>query len=156
VWYGRGVGLVKQVYSAGGQVLTAELAKTNVKPDAPAKADPSGKPDPAPAAGDVVRYESKDGKVLLYHPKGWKVAEGAMFGEGTYSVTVDAPDENAGVLFMTIGLNDQLKDSVELAKVMLANLGRTFPTLKVSDMTSTQDRIRTTATVTFSKGEKKA
>jgi hypothetical protein len=142
-WYARGTGLVRQAYSLGAQAMTAELAKTNVK---------------AAAAGapDTVRYESKDGKVLLYHPKGWKVADGAMFGEGTYGVTIDAPDENAGVLFITFTLNDSIKDSVTLANLVLGNLAKTYPTLKVSDMTSTQDRARTTAAVTFTQGEKKA
>jgi len=149
-WYVKGLGLVKQTFALGAQTMTADLVKTNVRP-APAA--------PGPAAGAeaaVVRYESKDGKVLLYHPKGWKVAEGALFGEGTYGVTVDEPDENAGVLFLTFALNDQIKDSVTLANLVLANLARTYPTLRLSDMTSTQDRARTTAAVTFTQGVKKA
>jgi hypothetical protein len=144
-WYGKGVGLVRQVYAAGGQTLTAELAKTNVAPKAP-----------APAGGaDFVRYESKDGKTLLYHPKGWKVADGAMFGEGTYSVTVDSPDDTAAALFMTFAVNEQLKDSMELAKLLLGNLAKTYPDLAVSEMKATKDRARTTAAVSYTNAGKK-
>jgi hypothetical protein len=179
-WYARGLGLVKQAFTLGAQTMTAELSKTNVKPAQAAPAPAAGgircpkcgaatrgkfcnecgtslpAPPSAGTEADVVRYESKDGKVLLYHPKGWKVAEGAMFGEGTYGVTVDAPDENAGVLFLTFALNDQIRDSVVLASRVLGNLAKTYPTLRVSDMTSTQDRARTTAAVTFMQGAKKA
>jgi hypothetical protein len=130
-----------------GQTFGSELAATSL---------PRPRAEPAPAAGpEFLRYESKDGRALLYHPKGWKVADGALFGEGTYGVTVDAPDENAGVLFMTFAVSESLKDSLELAKLMLGNLRKTYPDLAVSEMTSARDRLRTTAGISFTNGAKK-
>ena len=182
-WYGKGLGLVKQTLSLGGQTMTAELTQSSLRPGPGAPAAPAGEAkcpkcgaaaagkfcaqcgtalgaaSPTPAAGpsgDLVRYESKDGKVLLFHPQGWKVAEGAIFGEGTYGVTVDAPDQNAGIFFVTFAVGDAIKDSVALANQVLSNLSKTYPGLAVADMTSTQDRARTTAAVSFMMGEKKA
>ncbi|HLY07665.1 MAG TPA: hypothetical protein VKW04_00025 [Planctomycetota bacterium] len=152
IWYGKGVGVVRQLYSMGQQTLTAELTKTTLKPPAPA---PAPAPSPAAGAPDVVRYESKDGKVLLYHPKGWTVADGALYGEGTYGVNIQSPDENAGVLFITFALSEQLPDSVALANLLLGHLSRSNPTFNVADMSSTQDRARTTTAVTMTQGGKK-
>lgn len=145
-WYAKGVGPVRVRYSVGAQSMTADLVRTTMKP---------GAPSPAAPAGDLVRYESKDGRVLLYHPKGWKVADGPVFGEGTYGVKVDAPDDSAGVLFLTFALNEQLPDSVALATLMLGNLARSNPTLSVGEMTSTQDRARTSAAATLTQAGQK-
>ncbi len=144
-WYAKGLGAVRFLYRMGPQSMTAELTKTNVIAGTPAAA----------ASTDVVRYESKDGKLLLYHPKGWKVADGPVFGDGSYGVKVDAPDDNAGVLFLTFSLTDQLPDSVALANLLLGNLTRSNPTLKVTEMSSTQDRARTSAAVTLIQSDKK-
>jgi hypothetical protein len=157
LWYGKGIGIVRQVYSLGPQSMTAELTKTTVKPGAPTAAAPSGTVAAPAASGssDFVRYESKDGKLLMYHPKGWKVADGALYGEGTYGVNVQSPDENAGVMFITFALTDQLADSVALANLLLGNLARSNPTFKVAEMSSTQDRARTTAAVAMTQQDKK-
>jgi len=45
----------------------------------------------------LEKYQSPDGKVVLYKPKGWNVAQGDVFGPGTYGVTVMEPQENAVV-----------------------------------------------------------
>ncbi|HYF00058.1 MAG TPA: hypothetical protein VEJ18_14155 [Planctomycetota bacterium] len=174
-WYAPGVGLVKQVYAFGDRQMTAELSSTTLA--APAAAAPPAAtgprvcarcktPDkgggkfcaecaapfpaaaaPATAAGEAVRYESKDGKVLLYHPPGWKVQEGDMFGPGTYSVTVEQADESAGVLFMTFAVDDRMPDSAALAGLVLSNLRNAFPDLAVGKMTSSRDRARTVSDV---------
>ena len=52
--------------------------------------DPPGADGPA-----MEKYQSPDGKVLLYKPQGWNIAQGDMFGPGTYGVTVLEPQENA-------------------------------------------------------------
>ncbi|HEX7897159.1 MAG TPA: hypothetical protein VF950_05340, partial [Planctomycetota bacterium] len=171
-WFAKGVGLVKQVYEVNGQAMTAELVSTSLKPAAPAApracakcgavdkaggkfcaecAAPFGTSTP-PAAG-LVRYESKDGKVLLYHPAGWKVNEGEQFGPGTYTVAVEEADESAGLLFMTFGT--QAADSVALAGLLLGNLLKAYPDLAVVGMKSSADRARTTADVRLTMGGKK-
>jgi hypothetical protein len=140
LWYGRGIGVLKQAMTLGHQSLTAELTATNLK----------AAPAPAPAAGgSMVRYESKDARVLLFHPPGWKVADGEQFGPGTYSVSVGAPDESAGVLFMTFALNEQAPDSVALANLILGNLRKTYADFTVADMRSAKDRTRTTASAAY-------
>lgn len=168
LWYAKGLGMVRQVYEVGGQKMTAELASTSLQPAAaPAGprrcgkcgaedkaggkfcaecAAPFGMSTPAPA-GAFVRYESKDGKVLLYHPAGWKVQEGEQFGPGTYTVAVEEADESAGLLFMTFALDPAVQDSVAVAGTVLSNLSRSFPDLRVDAMRSGKDRARTTADV---------
>lgn len=93
--------------------MSAELSKTNVKAAAapPALSGIGGALGKAAGTkAESVRYESKDAKVLLNHPKGWKVSEGAMMGEGTYAVSVESPDENSGVLFVTFTVGEQLNE----------------------------------------------
>lgn len=108
---------------------------------------PAASAAPPAAGGEAVRYESKDGKVLLYHPPDWKVQEGDMFGPGTYSVTVEQADGSAGVLFMTSAVDDRIPDSVALAGSVLSNLRKAFPDLTVGKMSSSRDRARTASEV---------
>jgi hypothetical protein len=103
-----------------------------------------------------TRYESKDGKALLFHPKGWKVQEGGdSFGPGTFTLAVEDPGDAAGVLFMTFAPNESLTDSVALANLLLGNLKKAYPDLDVGQMSSTKDRSRTNASATYSDGQKK-
>ena len=67
---------------------------------APEPNRPAAAPSPA-GPPSLEKYQSPDGKVLLYKPQGWNVAQGDMFGPGTYGVTVMEPQENAVVLFIT-------------------------------------------------------
>lgn len=174
-WYAKGFGVVKQVYQFNGQAMATELVSTSLKPAEapPAPAGPRtcakcGAVDKAggkfcaecaapfgtsTSSGGFVRYESKDGKVLLFHPAGWKVQEGEQFGPGTYTVAVEEADESAGLLFMTFA--SQAADSIGLANHLLANLGKAFPDLAVTDMKSSKDRARTTADVRLTMGGKK-
>ena len=103
------------------------------------------------AAGQpaLEKYQSPDGKVLLFRPKDWKVTEGSMFGQGTYAVVVTEPQENAVALFMTLQVSEEIKDSVVLAAKCLAALQEEFPTLQATNVNSTPDRGRTIADVTL-------
>ena len=111
-----------------------------------------------PAAGNqpaLERYQSPDGRVLLYRPKDWKVTQGDMFGPGTYGVTVMEPQENAVVLFITFAVTEQIKDSVVLAAKCIAALREEYPDLQATNMNSTPERERTIADLTLTdEGEK--
>ena len=123
----------------------------------PAAAAQPGQPA-TPAAGNqpaLERYQSPDGKVLLYRPKGWNVTQGEMFGAGTYGVVVMEPQENAVVLFITFPVNEQIKDSVVLAAQCIAALREPYPDLQATNMNSTPERERTVADITLTDdGEK--
>lgn len=160
LWFAPGVGMIRQVYQVGRQSMSAELASWTVKPAAAAvPVAPAPKPDPAPAAapkGDFVRYESKDGKALLFYPKGWKVQEaGDSFGPGTFALAIEDGNDRAGVLFMSFAVTEALGDSVALANQMLGNLKKAYPDFEVGQMSSSKDRARTNAAATYSDGAKK-
>jgi hypothetical protein len=115
-------------------------------------AAPASAPEPnrpaAPAVANPLsleRYQSPDGKVLLYKPKGWNVAQGDMFGPGTYGVTVMEPQENAVVLFITFPVTAQVKDSVALAARCITALHQRYPDLQAANIQSTPRRERTIA-----------
>lgn len=103
----------------------------------------------------MERYQSADGRVVLYKPKDWQVTEGDLFGPGTYSVVVMEPQENAVALFMTFPVTPEIKDSVVLAARCVAALREEYPDLKAANMNSTPDRGRTMAELTLTdEGEK--
>jgi hypothetical protein len=112
----------------------------------------------AQAAGNqpaLEKYQSPDGKVLLYKPKGWNVTQGDMFGQGTYGVVVMEPQEDGVVIFLTFGLTEQIKDSVVLAAKCIAALRQEYPDLQAANMNSTPERDRTIADITLTdEGEK--
>jgi hypothetical protein len=112
----------------------------------------------APAAANQAsfeKYQSPDGKVLLYKPKGWNAAQGDMFGPGTYGVTVMEPQENAVVLFITFPVSAEVKDSVVLAARCIAALRAKYPDLQATNVNSTAGRERTIANLTLTaEGEK--
>ena len=130
-----------------GQSMTAPVAAP--EPNRPATAPvPAGPPS-------LEKYQSPDGKVLLYKPQGWNVTPGDMFGPGTYGVIVMEPQENAVVLFITFGLTDQVKDSVALAANCIAALRAKYPDLQAASINSTPARDRTIANLTLTaEGEK--
>jgi hypothetical protein len=156
IYYADGVGPVQQVVQTVGQALTAKLVSTNVKPakEAPVAAEPN-KPTVDANKPAMEKYQSADGKVLLYRPPGWPVNQGDMFGQGTYGVTVTEPKENATVLFITFPVNDQIKDSVMLAAKYIGALRAKYPDLQATSINSTQDRARTLAGISLTaEGEK--
>ena len=122
---------------ACGEKITASVA--TAEPNQPAAAN-------RPA---LEKYQSPDGKVLLYKPKDWKVTEGDMFGPGTYGVSLMEPQENAIALFITFPVSEEIKDSVALAAKCIAALRQEFPNLQATQMSSTPDRGRTIANVTL-------
>jgi hypothetical protein len=109
-----------------------------------------------PAAG-LEKYQSQDGRVMLFRPGDWKVEEGEKFGKGTYSVSVMEPNENAIVLFASFPVGEEIKDSVALAGKFLEGLGKEegIEDLKVVRMNSLEDRSRTIADLTLSTEGKK-
>lgn len=103
----------------------------------------------------MERYQSADGRLVLYKPADWQVTEGNMFGEGIYAVVVMEPQENAAALFMTFPVSPEIKDSVALAAKCLAALREEYPDLEATNMDSTPDRGRTIAELTLTEeGEK--
>lgn len=109
-------------------------------------------PTSAPA---MEKYESKDGRLMLFRPRGWKVEDGEMFGAGTFGVTVMDPTENGGVLFITAQVKETVKDSAQMAVEMLAGLQKAFADLKVADMKTTADKNRTQARISMTAEGKK-
>ena len=118
---------------------------------ASAAAPEPNQPVPPPAADQpaLEKYQSPDGKVLLYKPKDWQVTEGDMFGPGTYGVSIMEPQENAIAIFITFPVSQEIKDSIALAAKCIAALKQEFPNLDATQMNSTPDRGRTIANVTL-------
>lgn len=117
-----------------GQSITASIpAPEPNRPAAPAPAGPAS----------LEKYQSPDGKVVLYKPKDWNVAQGDMFGVGTYGVTVLEPQENAAVLFLTFPAGAQIEDSVMLAAQCITALRARYPDLHATNSNSTPGRERT-------------
>jgi len=131
------------------------------KIEAPAAAPQAEQPPPATTAAPapnqpaLEKYQSGDGKVLVYRPANWTVTEGEMFGPGIYAVSVMEPQEDATVLFLTFPVDATVKDSVVLAAKCTQALRQQFPDLKLANMNSTPDRQRTIAELTLTaEGEK--
>jgi hypothetical protein len=129
-----------------GQSMTASIAAPEPnRPAVPAAAHPAS----------FEKYQSPDGKVLLYKPQGWKAAQGDMFGPGTYGVTVMEPQENAAVLFITFPVTQEIKDSVMLAARCIAALHARYPDLQATNINSTSERERTIVNLALTaEGEK--
>jgi hypothetical protein len=129
-----------------GQKMAAPAAAT--EPNRPAA--------PSPArTSSLEKYQSPDGKVLLFKPQDWNVAQGDMFGQGTYGVTVLEPQENAVVLFITFPVGEEVKDSVILAARCIAALRQRYPDLQAANVKSTPQRERTITDLTLTaEGEK--
>jgi len=125
-----------------GEKIEASVAVATTTPAAPDAAPPSNQPA-------MEKFQSANGKVLLYKPAGWAVTEGDMFGPGVYSVSVTEPQDDAAVLFMTFPVDATIKDSVALAARCTVALKEQFPDLKVANMQSTPQRERTVADLTL-------
>ncbi len=134
---------------ACGEKIVATVATAVTLP--PVQAGDPPRPD-GPA---MERYESADGRVVLYKPQGWQVTDGEMFGQGVYTVVVMEPQENAVALFMTFPVSSEIKDSVALAAKCIGALREEYPDLQAINMNSTPDRGRTMAELTLTdEGEK--
>ncbi len=131
---------------ACGEKIAASAATP--APNPPAAAEAAGAPT-------LEKYQSSDGKVLLYKPKGWNVNQGEMFGAGTYGVVVREPQEDAVVLFITFPVTNEIKDSVVLAAKCIAALREQYPDLQATNMSSTPERERTIANITLTDGGEK-
>ncbi|MBN1346616.1 MAG: zinc ribbon domain-containing protein [Phycisphaerae bacterium] len=127
-----------------GTRLTDGPAKTHKEPvrRAAAKKEKIRKDRPAPS-GPMTRYESPDGKVMLFHPAGWRVQQGPNLGPGSYAISVASPDRTAEVAFATLPLGQNVKDSVNMAVIFFTNLARASKSVEVTRMSSTKDRSRT-------------
>ncbi|MBP7051453.1 MAG: zinc ribbon domain-containing protein [Phycisphaerae bacterium] len=124
--------------------------------DMPRANGPATVIQPATVGGPVTageptmeKYQSADGKLVLYKPADWQVTEGNMFGQDIYAVIVMEPKESAVALFMTFPMNPEIKDSVALAAKCIAALREEFPDLQTTNMSSTPDRARTMAELTL-------
>lgn len=134
--------------ACGEKITVAAVTSSVSQPGQPAA--PAATNQPA-----LEKYQSPDGKVLLYKPKNWTVNQGEMFGQGTYGVTVTEPQEAAVVLFITFPVTQEIKDSVVLAAKCIAALREEFPDLQATNMNSTPERERTIADIALTdQGEK--
>jgi RNA polymerase subunit RPABC4/transcription elongation factor Spt4 len=119
---------------ACGQKLSVPAAATNQTP--------------APQGPPLEKYQSQDGKLVLYKPQGWTVHE-ENIGEGGRAAYVMEPQEDAGVVFMSFPVDEQIKNSVALSAKCLVGLREEFSDLKVTKITSTPERNRTIAEITM-------
>jgi RNA polymerase subunit RPABC4/transcription elongation factor Spt4 len=129
-----------------GEKITSAVLATNVD---------QSTAQTAVGQSDLEKYQSPDGKVMLYKPKDWNVTQGDMFGQGTYGVVVMEPKEDAVVIFLTFAVSEQIKDSVVLAAKCIEALKEEYPDLQATNMNSTAERERTIADITLTdEGEK--
>ncbi len=159
IYYADGIGAVRQTMQIAGQEMTALLTSTNVRPapaPAPAAAPRTtgqGQP-PAETGPAMERYQSPDGKVLLYKPADWTVSQEPI-GEGAFALSVTEPQEKAAVMFLTFPTGEEIKDSVALAAKCLTAMTQEIPTLKTTSINSTPERERTIAEISLTdEGEK--
>jgi ribosomal protein L40E len=109
---------------------------------------------PAPQGPPLEKYQSQDGKLVLYKPQGWMVQE-ENIAEGVRAAYVMEPQEDAAVVFMNFPVDEQIKDSVALSAKCFAALGEELSDLKVTKISSTPERDRTIAEITMTdEGEK--
>ncbi|MCL5278525.1 MAG: zinc-ribbon domain-containing protein, partial [Planctomycetes bacterium] len=118
--------------------------------------EPNRPAAPHPArTSSLEKYQSPDGKALLFKPPDWNVAQGDLFGPDTYGVMVLEPQENAVVLFITFPVGEEVKDSVMLAARCITALHQRYPDLQAVNVSSTPQRERTLADLTLTaEGEK--
>ena len=88
-------------------------------------------------------------------PRDWKVQTGAIFGENTYGVQLEAPNQEAGVLLIAMKVEEgKVENSVHLASMLLDGIKKQIPSLKVGEIASNKESTRTCATVTYDDGGK--
>ena len=111
---------------------------------------------PPTAAPAMEKYQSKDGRLMLFKPKDWKVQDGEIFGPGSFAASVTEPNDNAIMLFITAQMKDGIKDSSQMAVEILAGMQKPYPDIKVTEMKSTPDKGRTQAMISMTVEGKKA
>ncbi len=101
------------------------------------------------------KYLSPIGKLMLFKPHDWNVTEGYI-GEKGYVATIANHEETAVVLFMTFPVvNEQITDSVTLARMCIAEFGTEFTEFKEKSIKSTPDKDRTIIDIVFTDEGKK-
>ncbi len=103
---------------------------------------------PTETTAALERYQSPDGKVVLYKPTDWTVEQEPL-GEGAFALSVTEPEEKAAVIFVTFPTDDEIKDSVVLAARCLTVLAQEIPSLQATNVNSTPERERTIAEITL-------
>lgn len=118
-------------------------------------AQADGQGQPASETGPAMeKYQSPDGKVLLYKPTDWTVSQEPL-GEGAFALSLMDPEEKAAVIFVTFPTDDEITDSVVLAARCLTALATEIPSLTATSINSTPGRERTIAEITLTDdGEK--
>ncbi len=160
-YYAADMGLVHQIVQTGGQQMIATLVSANVRPSqkpartAPAQTTPAV-PDTSREEAETTeekaaleRYESPDGKVVLYKPREWAVEQEAL-GEGMLAVSVLEPEEDAAVVFMSFPVDQDIPDSVKLMARCMMALREEYPDIKATRVSSSPEKDRTIAEVTLS------
>ncbi len=109
---------------------------------------------PGTPGPELERYRSEDGRLLLFRPKGWNVE--AVEEEGVYRASVLEPEENAGVIFATFPVREDIKDSVVLAARLLEAFKGEFENFAIGELSSSPDRARTIANVSLTVEGKQA
>lgn len=160
-YYAPEMGLVYQVVQTGGQQMIATLVSANVQPaQAPAQTAPaaSGVSEEATATAAekpaLERYESDDGKVVLYKPAEWRVQQEEL-GEGMLAVSVLEPEEDAAVVFMSFPVDEAIGDSVQLMARCMAGLREEYPDIEATSVKSSREKDRTIAKLTLTAEGKK-
>lgn len=126
-----------------------QMAATASSPQADGQDRPALQTGPA-----MEKYQSPDGKVLLYKPTDWTVDQEAL-GDGAFVLSVMEPEEKAAVMFVTFPTDEEIQDSVVLAARCLTALATEIPSLQTTRIHSTPERERTIAEITLTDdGEK--
>lgn len=126
-----------------------QMAATASGPQADGQDRPASETGPA-----MEKYQSPDGKVLLYKPTDWTVDQEAL-GDGAFVLSVMEPEEKAAVMFVTFPTDEEIQDSVVLAARCLTALATEIPSLQTTRIHSTPERERTIAEITLTDdGEK--
>jgi ribosomal protein L40E len=100
------------------------------------------------------QYLSPLGKVMLYKPQKWKVAERRL-GSGANVVSVIRPDESALVVFVTFQSSQAISDSAGLAGICISAFKDDIPDLNCRNVKSTADKNQTVMDISYTeKGEK--
>jgi hypothetical protein len=100
------------------------------------------------------QYLSPLGKVMLYKPQKWKVAERRL-GSGANVVSIIRPDESALVVFVTFQSSQAISDSAGLAGICISAFKDDIPDLSCTNVKSTADKNQTVMDISYTeKGEK--
>jgi hypothetical protein len=149
-YYAAGQGFVYQKVINNGQESITNLTSSNIQPSQiPARAI-----EPNSTQPEFEKYLSPVGNLMLFKPHDWNVIESNRQESG-YAATIANPQETAVVMFMALPLNEQITNSVILAKMCIAEFGTEFTDFKATSIKSTPDKDRTIMEITFTDEGKK-